>query len=141
MRRLPGLAALLALAACGGDPPPPPPAQGGATPAAATPATRTTAFDGRYVGRLTLNPDRTRSCPEPPEGNREITVADGRATFVLSRQPLQQQAGTVGADGSVRLSDLYDRALATTGLFTGTEFLGEYRNGRCSYAVRMQRQG
>lgn len=138
------LPAALLLAACAGEPPPSPPPGHTATaaPAAAAPA-RTgpvTRFDGRYTGTLALNPDRTRACPPAPQGEREITVRNGRATFVVNPQIRQTQTGTVGAEGSVRMMDSLDRNIATTGMFTEDWFRGEYRNGLCSYAVQMPKR-
>ncbi len=136
---------LLALAGCAGDTGtvvrqgsaarPSPAAE--ARPAAAP----VTTFDGRYTGLLTLNPDRTRECPAAPAEEREITVRQGRATFTVNPAVAFTQTGTVGAEGAVRMSGTLDRAIATTGLFTDGLFLGEYRNGRCSYAIRMTRGG
>ena len=136
------LAALAVLAACAEASPP---ASTGATtaptatgtPARTGPVTR---FDGRYAGTLALNPDRTRACPPAPQGEREITVRNGRATFVVNPQIRQTQTGTVGAEGSVRMMDSLDRNIATTGMFTEDWFRGEYRNGLCSYAVQMPKR-
>jgi hypothetical protein len=139
------LAAMAALAACADPAPPPSPAAAATAPVtgAATPP-RTTgpvnSFDGRYAGTLTLNPDRTRACPPAPQGEREITVRNGRATFVVNPQIRQTQTGTVGAEGSVRMMDSLDRNIATTGMFTEDWFRGEYRNGLCSYAVQMPKR-
>lgn len=137
------LAVLLTLAACAEAPPAPPPAATAGTPAASpprAPAGPVTEFDGRYAGKLELTPDRTRACPPAPAEEREITVQNGRATFLLNPQYRQTQNGTVGRDGSVRMSGIIDRTIATSGVFTGTGFIGEYRNGLCSYAVQMTKR-
>ena len=116
---------------------------GGTTRAASAspPPARVVAFDGRWIGTIVLNPDRTRECPRAPSQEREITVTQGRATFVLNPQTRQTQTGLVAAEGSIRLADSLDRTIATTGLFADGVFLGEYRNGLCTYAVRMTKRG
>lgn len=139
------LTVLLALAACAEAPPAPPPATTAAATPAASPAPRApagpvTEFDGHYAGKLELNPDRTRACPPAPAEEREITVQNGRATFFLNPRVQQTQTGTVGRDGSVRMTGMIDRTIATSGVFTEFGFIGEYRNGLCSYAVRMTKQ-
>jgi len=140
------LAVLLTLAACAEAPPaPPPPATANTgTPAASppprAPAGPVTEFDGRYAGKMELNPDRTRTCPPAPPEEREIVVQNGRATFMLNPRVQQTQTGTVGRDGSVRMTGMIDRTIATSGVFTRTGFLGEYRNGLCSYAVNMTKR-
>lgn len=141
-------ASLLLLAACAAEPPqptPPPAAAAGASSpppaAAAVPAGPVTEFDGRYVGRVTLNPDRTRACPPGPASEREIIVRQGRASFPINPEIRQTLAGTVARDGSARMTSMVDRSIATTGLFTHEGFIGEHRNGLCSYAVRMTKQG
>ena len=112
---------------------------GTAGPAASPPA-RVTSFDGRYTGVITLNPDRTRECPRAPVQEREIAVRQGRATLLLNPQTRQTQSGVVGAEGSLRMVDSLDRTIATTGQFADGIFLGEYRNGLCSYALRMTKR-
>ena len=107
---------------------------------ASRPPPRVVAFDGRWMGTITLNPDRTRECPRAPSQEREITVTQGRATLVLNPETRQTQTGLVAAEGSVRLVDSLDRTIATTGLFADGVFLGEYRNGLCSYTVRMTKR-
>ncbi|MDB5372872.1 MAG: hypothetical protein JWP04_1514 [Belnapia sp.] len=104
------------------------------------PPARVVAFDGLWVGTITLNPDRTRECPRVSSQDRRITVTQGRATFVLNPETRQTQTGPVAAEGSVRLVDALDRTIATTGLFSDGTFLGEYRNGLCTYAVRMTKR-
>ena len=108
---------------------------------ASRPPPRVVAFDGRWMGTITLNPDRTRECPRAPSQEREITVTQGRATLTLNPETRQTQTGLVAAEGSIRLVDSLDRSIATTGLFADGVFLGEYRNGLCSYAVRMTKRG
>lgn len=140
------LTVLLALAACAEAPPAPPPAATAATTPAASPSSRApsgpvTEFDGRYVGKLELNPDRTRACPPAPAEEREIIVHNGRATFMLNPRVQQTQTGTVGRDGSVRMAGMIDRTIATSGVFSEAGFVGEYRNGLCSYAVQMTKRG
>ncbi|WP_043340549.1 hypothetical protein [Belnapia moabensis] len=103
----------------------------------APPAPKVTSFDGRWIGTITLQPDRTRECPRAPSGDREMTVTQGQAVFVLNPQIRQSQSGFVSADGSIRMVDSLDRTIATTGLFADGVFQGEYRNGLCAYAVRM----
>ncbi|WP_043359038.1 hypothetical protein [Belnapia sp. F-4-1] len=107
----------------------------------AAPTTRVATFDGRWVGTITLQPDRTRECPRAPSGDREIAVTQGQAVFVLDQQIRQSQSGFVNADGSIRMVDSLDRTIATTGLFADGVFQGEYRNGLCAYAVRMVKRG
>lgn len=109
------------------------------TPPAARPV-RVTEFDGRYAGPITLNPDRTRECPRGPAQDRQITVRQGRATLLLNPQTRQTQTGAVGEEGSVRMIDALDRTIATTGQFSDGIFLGEYRNGLCSYSMRMTKR-
>ena len=53
----------------------------------------------------------------------------------------QALTGTVGPDGSVRMADSLDRTIATSGTFEGDGFIGEHRNGLCSYSVRMTKRG
>jgi hypothetical protein len=106
----------------------------------APPAAPVTEFDGRYVGTVTLNPDRTRACPAAPAGQREITVRQGRASLLINPSTRQILRGTVGSAGDVRMSDSLDRTIATSGIFDNGLFLGEHRNGRCSYAVRMTKR-
>ncbi len=139
--RLAAAAALLA--GCAGEPPPPPPrpAAAPATAAAGAPSAPVTRFDGRYAGPLALLPDRTRRCPEAPPIEREITVRNGRASFMYNPQVQQVLTGTVGADGSVRMADSLDRTIATSGLFGADGFQGEHRSGLCAYSVRMTKRG
>lgn len=139
-----GVRHLLVLAAllpgCANDPAPEPPgAQARARPAAAGPPDR---FDGRYVGTLALQPDRTRRCPEAPAVERELLVRNGRASLIINPQVRQALTGTVGQEGSVRMADSLDRTIATSGVFDGNgAFQGEHRNGLCSYSVRMTKRG
>ena len=143
MRRLLGaFPAAALLAACAGGEPPTPAAAGRApsAAAAAAPTAQVTRFDGRYTGPLALQPDRTRRCPEAPNVERELTVRNGRASLVINPQVRQMLTGTVGADGSVRMADSLDRTIATSGTFDGGAFLGEHRNGLCSYSVRMTKK-
>ncbi len=131
---------LLLLAACANETalPEATSAPSGTATARAAPApSRVTEFDGRWVGTVTLNPDRTRECPRAPSGEREITITQGRAVFALNPQIRQTQTGTVNADGSIRMVDALDRTIATAGLFADGLFQGEYRNGLCTYAVRL----
>jgi len=133
----------LLLAACASEPPPAPESAASreVTREAAPrqPTGPVTKFDGRYVGTVTLNPDRTRACPSGPSGEREIIVSQGQVTFPVRPEIRQTLNGTVTVDGSARMSALVDREIATTGLFTDHGFQGEYRNGLCSYAVQMQK--
>ncbi len=136
-RRLSILPALLAAACAGGEEPRP--------AAAARPARASggpvTQFDGRYVGTLALQPDRTRRCPEPPNIERELLVQNGRARFMFNPQVQQALTGTVGEDGSVRMADSLDRTIATSGVLSEGGFRGEHRNGLCSYSVQMTKRG
>jgi len=100
-----------------------------------------TAHDGRYLGPVSLNPDRTRECPRPPAVDREISVVQGRATFRLDPDRGVVQSGTIGPEGSIRMADPVDRTIATTGVFADGIFLGTYRNGFCSYAIRAVKRG
>ena len=114
-----------------------------ARPAAAgpsQPSTPVTAFDGRYAGRFTLNPDRTRACPPAPNEDRDITVRQGRATLLIDPPTRHVLTGTVGPSGDVRMADSLDRTIATTGIFDNGRFQGEHRNGLCSYAVSMTKR-
>ena len=145
MTRVLGASAAAALLAACADGAPPPaataPAARAAPAAAAVPAAPVTRFDGRYAGPLALLPDRTRRCPEAPNIERELTVRNGRASLALNPQVQQVLNGTVGADGSVRMADSLDRTIATSGVFDGYGgFLGEHRNGLCSYSVRMTKR-
>lgn len=149
-RAIPGLVLLLLGAACAGEPPPPPLSattttlRGAAAPAAGTPAPESgpvTRYDGRYVGTMTLNPDRTRRCQPAPPGEMSITVRQGRGTFQVDPTTRQTLSGSVGRDGQARFSDIVDRTIATSGVFTTEGFIGEHRNGLCSYAVNMRRLG
>lgn len=145
-RCIPILAALLAASACAGEQAPPP-ARGATAPAeaaASRPAQASgpvTKFDGRYVGTLALQPDRTRRCPEPPNIERELLVSNGRARFHFNPQVQQVLTGTVGQDGSVRMADSLDRTIATSGVLNEQGFRGEHRNGLCSYSVQMTKRG
>jgi hypothetical protein len=143
VRPLVACAAALLLPGCTAGPDPEPPARARPRPAAAaaTPAGPVTRFDGRYAGPLALLPDRTRRCPEAPLIEREITVRNGRASFMINPQVQQVLTGTVGADGSARIADSLDRNIATSGVFNEDGFLGEHRNGLCAYSVRMTKRG
>ena len=91
-RHLSILPALLAAAACAGGQPPPPAPSAAPAAAASRPAGTSgpvTRFDGRYVGTLALQPDRTRRCPEPPNIERELFVQNGRARFMFNPQVQQ----------------------------------------------------
>jgi hypothetical protein len=109
--------------------------------AASKPGAPVTAFDGSYVGRITLNPDRTRACPQTPPEDRSITVRQGRATFLIDPEVRHVLTGAVGASGDVRMSDSLDRTIATTCIFANDRFQGEHRNGLCSYTVLMNKRG
>ena len=142
-RHLSILPALLAAAACAGEAPPPAPRPAAsAAPRPAEASGPVTRFDGRYVGTLALQPDRTRRCPEAPAIERELTVRNGRASLMLNPQVQQALTGTVGENGSVRMADSLDRNIATSGVFDGNGgFQGEHRNGLCGYSVRMAKRG
>jgi hypothetical protein len=71
----------------------------------------------------------------------EITVVNGRGSFLVNPTTRQTLTGSVGRDGQARLSDNLDRTIATSGVFTDRGFIGEHRNGRCSYAVNMRKVG
>ncbi len=137
--RILALLAASSLAACTNEAAMPRAAEASAAPPAGA-AAPVTAFDGRYAGSFALNPDRTRACPPAPAGEREITVRQGRASLLLNPQTQQVLNGTVGASGDVRMSDTLDRTIATSGLFADGRFMGEHRNGRCSYAVTMTKR-
>jgi hypothetical protein len=110
------------------------------TAAASRPAAPVTAFDGTYAGRLTLNPDRSRACPQPAAEDRTITVRQGRASFLIEPAVRHVLSGAVGASGDVRMADSLDRTIATTGIFANDRFQGEHRNGLCSYTVLMNKR-
>lgn len=133
-----GIAGLLCLAACAGTPADAPAAT--SARARAAPALPVERFDGRYAGTMTLSPDRTRACPAAANEEREITVRNGRAVFLINPRSQQRLTGTIGPDGSVRMADSIDRNIATSGLFTAAGFRGEHRTGLCTYAVQMTRQ-
>ncbi len=146
MRRLLSAFGLLLLAACTNETALPEATSAQARNASAQarpapPPPKVTTFDGRWAGTVTLQPDRTRTCPRAPSGEREIVVDQGRAVFAINPQIRQTQSGYVSADGSIRLVDSLDRGIATTGLFADGVFQGEYRNGLCAYAVRMVKRG
>ncbi|MBK1658166.1 hypothetical protein, partial [Paracraurococcus ruber] len=86
------------------------------------------------------NPDRTRACPPAPAEEREITVRQGRAVLLIDPPTRHVLTGTVGPAGDVRMADNLDRTIATTGIFANSRFLGEHRNGLCSYAVQMAKR-
>jgi hypothetical protein len=111
-----------------------------AAAASSQPSALVTAFDGRYVGKFTLNPDRTRACPPAPNEERGITVRQGRATLLIDPPTRHVLTGTVGPAGDVRMADSLDRTIATTGVFDNGRFQGEHRNGLCSYAVSMTKR-
>ncbi|MBY0332609.1 MAG: hypothetical protein K2X49_18295 [Acetobacteraceae bacterium] len=139
------LAGLLALAACAEEGPPPPTVSGGrgtsgATAARAAAVGPVTTFDGRYTGSVTLNPDRTRRCPDgAPEV--EMNVRGGRGSLVINPAARQTLTGTVGSDGAIRLVDNVDRAIVTTGIISTQGFSGQHRNGLCTYAVSLRLVG
>ena len=139
-RRFCTLSALLAAAACTSDPPATPRASSSSAAPAAARSAPVTRFDGRYAGTLALQPDRTRRCPEAAAGEREVTVRNGRATFLFNPQVQQVLTGTVGEDGSVRMADRIDRTIATSGVFTDNGFSGDHRNGLCSYSVQLTKR-
>jgi hypothetical protein len=134
---------LAALGGCSDDRAPPPATTSTSTAATAQAepprAAPVTAFDGRYTGTMTLNPDRTRRCPEASSATREATVAQGRARFTVNPAIREVLTGTLDADGSARMASNIDRSIATTGVFTSEAFLGEHRNGLCSYSVNLKK--
>jgi len=132
------LAAAL-LAGCAAEPPPLPPTQGGTAPAAIRQAPPTR-FDGRYTGPLILNPDRTRTCPKLDAQERVLTVQGGRGALEIEPATRQVLSGFVDSQGALRMADRIDRTIATEGIFTESTFLGEHRNGLCSYAVRLRKR-
>jgi hypothetical protein len=132
------LAFLLPLAAC--ETPAEPPRSATAARVPDAPALPIGRFDGRYAGTVTLSPDRTRACPEASNEERELTVRNGRAVFVLNPQNRQTLTGTIAPEGSVRMADSIDRNIATSGLFTATGFRGEHRSGLCTYAVQLTKR-
>lgn len=136
---------LLALGACAPEEPLAPLPSGGrlatAEPARGAGPGPVTSFDGRYTGPVTLNPDRTRLCRPAPTGEVELVVTQGRARFLFDPALRQTLSGTVGRDGSIRMADIVDNSIATAGVFTDHSFIGEHRNGRCSYAVTLRKQG
>ena len=145
-RHLSILLAPLAAAACaGGEQSAQAPRAAAAPAEASRPAAQATGpvtrFDGRYVGTLALQPDRTKRCPEPTNIERELLVQNGRARFMFNPQVQQVLTGTVGQDGSVRMADSLDRTIATSGVLNEQGFRGEHRNGLCSYSVQMAKRG
>lgn len=113
----------------------------GATTGAPVPAApAVTAFDGRYAGKFTLNPDRSRACPPAPAEDLVITVRQGNASLLIDPANQHVLVGRVGTAGDVRMSDLLDRSIATSGLFDNGRFVGEHHIGRCSYAVSMTKR-
>lgn len=136
---------LAALGACAAEEPLAPLPSGGrlatAEPARGAGTGPVTSFDGRYTGTVSLNPDRSRVCRPAPTGEVELVVTQGRARFLFDPALRQTLSGTVGRDGSIRMSDIVDSSIATSGVFTENAFIGEHRNGRCSYAVTLRRQG
>ena len=136
-------AGLLALAACADDTPPAPAVSGGRISGTSATNARTasgpiTTFDGTYQGTATLNPDRSRRCPDPPP-SLDATVRQGRASLVINPSTRQTLSGTVGADGSVRMVDVVDRAIMTSGIFNAEGFTGRHQAGVCSYAISLKK--
>jgi hypothetical protein len=131
--------ALLALAACSGKPsvnvvnnnlgP------RAAADAAASNSTRTAApvtkFDGEWGLNFTANPSRAQQCPPAPSREVPLTVNQGKAELQMGKT----YSGVVNEGGEVRIADRMDRSIAILGSFQGERFVGEFRNGTCSYAV------
>lgn len=135
-------AGLLTLVACAEEPPAPA-ISGGRISGSSASAARTgsgpvTTFDGTYQGTATLNPDRSRRCPDPPP-SLEATVRQGRASLVVNPVTRQTLSGTVGADGDVRMVDVVDRTVMTSGIFNATSFTGRHQAGICSYAISLKK--
>ncbi len=135
-------AGLLALGACADEPPAPPISGGRISGTSATTARAgtgpVTTFDGTYQGTATLNPDRSRRCPDPPP-SLEATVRQGRASLVINPVTRQTLSGTVGADGDVRMVDVVDRNVMTTGIFNAISFTGRHQAGVCTYAISLRK--
>ena len=138
---LPALA--LGLAACDSAPEPSaarPATQAATTIAPAEPQGPVTRFDGRYVGKLTLSPDRTLTCPKNEGNNRVLTVRQGRASLLVVPESRLTLHGNVRPDGSLAVHDMVDRSITVTGSFDERRFDGLYRNGVCRYSVQLTRR-
>jgi hypothetical protein len=137
------LLAPLALLACSGKPsvnivnnnmagqPPAAAAAAAAAPAASTAAGPVTTFDGEWGLRFTSNPSTAKQCPPPPSRDVVLAVDQGRAQLNMGKT----YSGPVNAGGEVRIADRMDRSIAILGAFQGENFVGQFRNGTCSYAV------
>ena len=135
------LLAPLALLACSGKPSVnivnnnmagQPAAAAAAATAAATPAAApVTTFDGEWGLRFTTNPSMAKQCPPPPSRDVILAVDQGRAQLSMGKS----YSGLVNAGGEVRIADRMDRSIAILGAFRGENFVGQFRNGNCSYAV------
>jgi hypothetical protein len=133
------LLAPLALLACSGKPSVnivnnnmagQPPAAA-AAPAATTAAGPVTTFDGEWGLRFTSNPSTAKQCPPPPSRDVVLAVDQGQAQLNMGKT----YSGPVNAGGEVRIADRMDRSIAILGAFQGENFVGQFRNGTCSYAV------
>ena len=94
----------------------------------AAPVTR---FDGDWGLNFTSNPSRAQQCPPPPTREVILAVNQGRAELQMGKT----YTGMVNEGGEVRIADRLDRSIAILGSFQGERFVGEFRNGTCSYAV------
>jgi hypothetical protein len=102
--------------------------------AAAAPSrsnTPVTKFDGEWALSFTANPSRAQQCPSAPSREVPLTVEQGRATLQMGKT----YTGLVNEGGEARIADRMDRTIAILGSFQGERFVGEFRNGTCSYAV------
>lgn len=134
-------AILLSLTGCGSDDATR--SQEPARPAAAVPAAPeppVSRFNGRYVGTILLNPDRSRTCFPASTTERVMQVANGQVTVTINPELRQVLLGTVRPDGSLRARENLDRTIVLDGLLDGTQFLGTFTNGRCTFAVSLRRQ-
>jgi len=103
------------------------------TPAAAASATAAavTTFDGEWGIRFATNPSTAKQCPPAPSRDVVMNVDQGRAQLSMGKL----YSGAVNPGGEARIADRMDRSIAIIGAFRGETFVGEFRNGNCSYAV------
>jgi hypothetical protein len=106
--------------------------QTAAASAAASPAAGpVTTFDGEWGLRFTTTPSAARQCPPAPSRDVIMAVEQGRAQLNMGKT----YSGSVNTGGEVRVADRMDRSIAIIGAFRGENFVGDFRNGNCSYAV------
>ena len=108
----------------------------GAGPASAALAQGSGAFDGQYVGQLTLVSVIKGDCTTPPLGSLyPLTISRGRVTFQYTPRFSTTLIGAVDKNGLFKASARARRGIVTmTGRIRGNEVAATIVSPSCNYS-------